>query len=231
MAVDTKKSLRNQVLYSIYVRNYSKEGTFAAVQADLDRIKALGTDIIWLLPIHPTGEKNRKGSLGSPYAIRDYRAVNPEFGTLDDFRHLVDAIHARGMKCIIDVVYNHTSPDSWLAENHPEWFYHKPDGSLGNRFGDWWDVADLDYSHLRALGLPDRNAQDLGPPRRRLPLRCRAARPAGVLEARPRRGRDRPSRLLLAVRIGRARLPCRRPRAGLCEPVRRRALSGVRRRL
>ena len=147
MAVDTKKSLRNQVLYSIYVRNYSKEGTFDAVQADLDRIKALGTDIIWLLPIHPTGEKNRKGSLGSPYAIRDYRAVNPEFGTLDDFRHLVDAIHARGMKCIIDVVYNHTSPDSWLAENHPEWFYHKPDGSLGNRFGDWWDVADLDYSH------------------------------------------------------------------------------------
>ena len=147
MAVDTKKSLRNQVLYSIYVRNYSKEGTFAAVQADLDRVKALGTDIIWLLPIHPTGEKNRKGSLGSPYAIRDYRAVNPEFGTLDDFRHLVDAIHARGMKCIIDVVYNHTSPDSWLAENHPEWFYHKPDGSLGNRFGDWWDVADLDYSH------------------------------------------------------------------------------------
>ena len=147
MAVDTEKSLRNQVLYSIYVRNYSKEGTFAAVQADLDRIRALGTDIIWLLPIHPTGEKNRKGSLGSPYAIRDYRAVNPEFGTLDDFKHLVDAIHARGMKCIIDVVYNHTSPDSWLAQNHPEWFYHKADGSLGNRFGDWSDVADLDYSH------------------------------------------------------------------------------------
>ena len=147
MAVDTEKTLRNQVLYSIYVRNYSEAGTFAAVQADLDRIKALGTDIIWLLPIHPTGEKHRKGTLGSPYAIRDYRAVNPEFGTLDDFRHLVDAIHGRGMKCIIDVVYNHTSPDSWLAEHHPEWFFHKPDGSLGNRFGDWWDVADLDYSH------------------------------------------------------------------------------------
>ena len=147
MAVDTEKSLRNQVLYSVYVRNYSEEGTFAAVQRDLDRIRALGTDIIWLMPIHPTGEKHRKGTLGSPYAIRDYRAVNPEFGTLDDFRHLVDAIHDHGMKCIIDVVYNHTSPDSWLAENHPEWFFHKPDGSLGNRFGDWWDVADLDYSH------------------------------------------------------------------------------------
>ena len=147
MAVDTEKTIRNQVLYSIYVRNYSEAGTFTAVQADLDRIKALGTDIIWLLPIHPTGEKHRKGTLGSPYAIRDYRAVNPEFGTLDDFRHLVDAIHDRGMKCIIDVVYNHTSPDSWLAEHHPEWFFHKPDGTLGNRFGDWWDVADLDYSH------------------------------------------------------------------------------------
>ena len=147
MALDTAKTLRNQILYSIYVRNYSQEGTFAAVERDLDRIKALGADIIWLLPIHPTGELHRKGTLGSPYAIRDYRAVNPEFGTLDDFRHLVDAIHTRGMKCIIDVVYNHTSPDSWLAENHPEWFYHKPDGTLGNRFGDWWDVADLDYSH------------------------------------------------------------------------------------
>lgn len=146
MARDTAKSLRNQVLYSIYVRNYSQAGTFAAVQADLERIKALGTDMIWLLPIHPTGELNRKGSLGSPYAIRDYRAVNPEFGTMEDFISLVDAIHAHGMKCIIDVVYNHTSPDSWLAKNHPEWFYHKPDGSLGNRFGNWADVADLDYS-------------------------------------------------------------------------------------
>lgn len=170
------------------------------MQADLDRIKALGTDIIWLLPIHPTGEKHRKGTLGSPYAIRDYRAVNPEFGTLDDFRHLVDAIHDRGMKCIIDVVYNHTSPDSWLAEHHPEWFFHKPDGSLGNRFGDWWDVADLDYSHKELWESPDRNAQILGAPRRRLPLRRCTACPAGVLEAGEGRGGRRPSRLLLAVR-------------------------------
>ena len=150
MAVDTEKTLRNQVLYSIYVRNYSEAGTFTAVQADLDRIKALGTDIIWLLPIHPIGEKCRKGALGSPYAIRDYRAVNPEFGTLEDFRALAEAVHAHGMRLIIDVVYNHTSPDSWLAENHPEWFYHKPDGSFGNRIGEWSDIIDLDYAH-RAL--------------------------------------------------------------------------------
>lgn len=146
MATQTSKDLRNMVMYSIFVRNYSPEGTFAAVQEDLDRIQRLGVDIIWLMPIHPIGTVGRKGALGSPYAIRDYRAVNPEFGTLEDFKSLVDAIHARGMKCIIDVVYNHTSPDSWLAQNHPEWFYRKPDGSFGNKVGEWADVIDLDYT-------------------------------------------------------------------------------------
>ena len=147
MAKNTDKNDRNQIMYSIFVRNYTAEGTFEGVRRDLDRIRGLGTDIIWLMPIHPTGEKCRKGTLGSPYAIRDYRAVNPEFGTLEEFQRLVDDIHAHGMKCVIDVVYNHTSPDSWLAEHHPEWFYHKPDGSFGNRVGEWWDVIDLDYSN------------------------------------------------------------------------------------
>lgn len=147
MAVNTSESYRELVMYSVFVRNYSEEGTFEGVRKDLDRIKALGVDIIWLLPIHPVGKKARKGTLGSPYAISDYRGINPEFGTLDDFRRLVAAIHERGMKCVIDVVYNHTSPDSWLAVNHPEWFYHKPDGSFGNRIGDWSDVIDLDYGN------------------------------------------------------------------------------------
>ncbi len=145
MAVCTPKEYRNQVLYSIFVRNYSQEGTFQAVEQDLDRIKALGVDIIWLMPIQPIGEKARKGTVGSPYALRDYRAVNPDFGTVEDLKSLVQQCHARDMKCIIDVVYNHTSPDSVLAEEHPEWFYHKPDGSFGNRVGDWHDVIDLDY--------------------------------------------------------------------------------------
>lgn len=147
MALDTSKSLRNQVMYSIFVRQYSPEGTFQKVQEDLPRIRALGVDIIWLLPIHPIGKKNRKGSLGSPYAIQDYRAINPKLGTLESFQQLVEAIHAQNMKCIIDVVYNHTSPDSWLAENHPEWFYHKADGSFGNKIGDWSDIIDLDYTN------------------------------------------------------------------------------------
>lgn len=147
MAVTTKKEYRNQVLYSVYVRNHSEEGGFEAVRRDLERIRSLGVDMIWLMPIHPIGTKARKGTLGSPYAISDYRAVNPEFGTLEDFRRLADDIHRLGMKCIIDVVYNHTSPDSWLARNHPEWFYHKADGSLGNHVGEWSDIVDLDYSH------------------------------------------------------------------------------------
>ena len=147
MARNTKTELRNQVMYSVYVRNYSEEGTFAAVERDLDRIKELGVDIIWFMPIHPVGEKAKKGKLGSPYAIKNYREINPEFGTIDDFKSVVNAIHEKGMKCIIDVVYNHTSPDSWLVENHPEYFYKKEDGSMGNHVGDWTDIVDLDYNN------------------------------------------------------------------------------------
>ena len=146
MALGTPKSYRNQIMYSVYVRNHTPEGTFQALRGDLKRIRALGVDIIWLMPIHPIGKKARKGTLGSPYAISDYRAVNPEYGTMEDFKALVEDIHSLGMKCIIDVVYNHTSPDSWLVENHPEWFYHKPDGSFGNHVGDWSDIVDLDYN-------------------------------------------------------------------------------------
>ncbi len=147
MAENTEKTWRNQVIYSIFVRNHTQEGTFEGVRRDLPRIRELGADVIWLLPVHPIGEKARKGVLGSPYAIRDYRGVNPEYGTLDDFRRLVDEAHRLGMKCIIDVVYNHTSPDSVLAAEHPEWFYHKEDGSFGNRVGDWSDIIDLDYKN------------------------------------------------------------------------------------
>lgn len=146
MAWDTSKALRQQVMYCVYVRQYSKEGTFEKVREDLTRIRDLGVDILWLLPIHPIGKTCRKGVLGSPYAIRDYRAVNEEYGTMQDFERLAGEVHRLGMRLIIDVVYNHTSPDSWLAQNHPEWFYHKADGSFGNRIGEWSDIIDLDYN-------------------------------------------------------------------------------------
>jgi len=146
MALTTDPALQNQVVYSVYVRAHTPEGTFNAIIPDLDRIRALGVDIIWFMPIHPIGEKGKKGSLGCPYANRDYRAVNPAYGTTEDFERLCAEIHKRGMKVMIDVVYNHTSPDSVLWETHPEFFYKRPDGSPGNRVGDWTDVIDLDYS-------------------------------------------------------------------------------------
>ena len=147
MASNTDIALRDSILYSIYVRSHTEEGTFLSIIPDLKRIKALGTDIIWFMPIHPIGVKNKKGSLGCPYANRDYRTVNPCYGTMEDFRKLVDAIHALDMKCMIDVVYNHTSPDATLVTEHPEFYYRKPDGSFGNKTGDWSDVIDLDYSN------------------------------------------------------------------------------------
>ena len=147
MAKNTNKELRNMMMYQVFVRNFSSAGNFKSVSEKIEYIRSLGTDIVWFMPIHPIGEQKRKGTLGSPYAIRDYRSVNPEFGTLNDFTELVDNIHSHGMKCIIDVVYNHTSPDSVLAKDHPDWFFHKSDGSFGNRVGDWSDIIDLDYSN------------------------------------------------------------------------------------
>ena len=108
MAANTDPKLQNQIIYSVYVRNHTPEGTFRAVIPDLDRIRALGTDIIWFLPIHPIGVEGKKGTLGCPYANRDYRSVNPAYGTMDDFKELVREIHTRGMKCMIDVVPRRT---------------------------------------------------------------------------------------------------------------------------
>jgi 1,4-alpha-glucan branching enzyme len=106
---------KNATIYEVNVRQFTPEGTFAAFEKHLPRLKAMGVDILWLMPINPIGEKNRKGSLGSYYAVKDYKAVNPEFGNKDDFKHLVDAAHALGMKVIIDWVANHSSPDNvWI---------------------------------------------------------------------------------------------------------------------
>lgn len=138
---------RNSSLYSIFVRNYSEEGTFHGILPDLQRIKDMGFDIIWLMPIHPIGAKNRKGSLGSPYSISDFFKINPEYGTENDFKSFLQRSHELGLKVIIDVVYHHTSWDSRLMDEKPEWFYHKEDGTIGNKVGDWSDIADLDFRH------------------------------------------------------------------------------------
>ena len=135
------------VLYQLNTRQFTSEGTFKAAQKQLPRLAAMGVDIIWLMPIHPIGEANRKGSLGSPYAVRDYRAVNPELGTEAEFRAFVDEAHRLGLKVILDWVANHSAYDNPLTQSHPEWYTRTPEGALTSPAGtDWSDVADFDYS-------------------------------------------------------------------------------------
>ena len=135
------------VIYQMNTRQFTKEGTFKAAQAQLPRLAQMGVRIIWLMPIHPIGEANRKGSLGSPYAVRDYRAVNPELGTEAEFRAFVDEAHRLGLKVILDWVANHSSYDNPLTQSHPEWYSRTPEGALMSPVGtDWSDVADFDYS-------------------------------------------------------------------------------------
>ncbi len=147
MAESTSTAWRSLLFYQVYVRNFSEDGNFKAVEKELKRIKDLGTDVLYLLPVHPIGVKNRKGTLGSPYSIKDYRAINEELGTMDDFQSLIKATHAAGMKCMIDIVFNHTSYDSWLFEHHKEWFYQNEKGEYTNRVADWWDITDLDFKN------------------------------------------------------------------------------------
>ena len=147
MAQNTPVWLKHAVIYEVYVPGYSQDGTFDGVTADLERIKALGTDIVWLMPIHPIGEEGRKGSLGSPYAIKDYREINPLLGDEASLKRLIDQTHHLGMKIIIDVVYNHTARDSVLVKEHPEWFMKDPNGKMTRKVADWSDVYDLDYSN------------------------------------------------------------------------------------
>ncbi|MEM6782951.1 MAG: alpha-amylase family glycosyl hydrolase [Bacteroidota bacterium] len=141
------------VLYEVFVRNFSEEGTFAAVTARLDSLQALGVNTLWLMPIHPISEANRKGTLGSPYAIQDYKAVNPFLGTEDDFRALVDATHERGMKLIIDWVANHTGWDNAWIETHPDYYTQNENGEIiiprdnAGNLTDWTDTADLNYDN------------------------------------------------------------------------------------
>lgn len=147
MAYNTDLNLRNKVIYQVFPRQYSNKGNLKGVTDDLQRIKELGTDIIYLLPIHPIGVKNKKGTLGCPYSIQDYRKICPDLGTVEDLKELINKTHELGMKIIIDVVYNHTSRDSRLLHEHPEYFYKNKLGEFANRVGDWWDVTDLDYSN------------------------------------------------------------------------------------
>jgi glycosidase len=138
-------------LYEVFVQDFSSTGDFRGVIAGLDRIQATGANTVWLMPIHPIGVVNRKGTLGSPYAVKDYRAINPAYGTVADFRALVQAVHARGMKLILDWVPDHTAPDHPWVRQHPDFYVRDQNGKPsvprdpGGKLTDWDDVVQLDY--------------------------------------------------------------------------------------
>ena len=133
------------VIYEVNTRQFTPEGTFKAFANHLPRLQELGVDILWFMPIQTIGEKDRKGSLGSYYSIKDYIEVNSEFGTLDDFKEVVETAQSMGMKVILDWVANHTSRDAVWVNEHPEWYVRDSLGDL-NVMYDWTDIAQLDYS-------------------------------------------------------------------------------------
>jgi glucoamylase len=137
--------VRDGVIYEIYPRAFSQQGNFNAITARLDELKDLGVTILWLMPIHPIGQEKKKGTIGSPYAVRDYYAINSDYGTANDLKRLVREAHARGLKVIIDIVANHTSWDSVLMK-HPEFYKRDAQGNITYPY-DWYDIAALNYQN------------------------------------------------------------------------------------
>ncbi|ADB38559.1 alpha-amylase family glycosyl hydrolase [Spirosoma linguale] len=144
---------KNATIYEVNIRQFSAEGNFKAVEEQLPRLKELGVDIVWLMPIYPISQKNKKGTLGSPYAIADYKSVNPAYGTLADFKSLVNRAHALGLRIVLDWVANHTGWDHVWVNEHPDW-YTKVNGKMiapidpkTGKPTEWTDVVDLNYDN------------------------------------------------------------------------------------
>src|ERR1041385_1731534 len=137
--------VRDGVIYEIYPRAFTQQGDFNGITARLDELKELGVTILWLMPIHPIGQEKKKGTIGSPYAVRDYYGINPDYGTADDLKRLVSEAHARGLKVIIDIVANHTTWDSVLMKR-PEFYKHDAEGRITYPY-DWYDIAALNYGN------------------------------------------------------------------------------------
>jgi glycosidase len=145
--------MERPALYEVFVRDFSPSGKFSGVQEGLPRIESTGANVIWLMPIYPLGKINKKGSVGSPYSIADYRGINPDFGTAAELHQLIDAAHARHMKVILDFVANHTAWDHVWIRDHADRYTHDANGKISvpldnnGRLTNWTDTADLNYSN------------------------------------------------------------------------------------
>ncbi|MFN5181518.1 MAG: alpha-amylase family glycosyl hydrolase [Bacteroidota bacterium] len=142
-----KDPISKEVIYEMNVRQFTPEGTFNSASNHLGRLNKMGVDIVWLMPINPIGKLNRKGSLGSYYAVQDYKKINPEFGNEADLKSFIKKVHDLKMKVIIDWVANHSAPDNvWANSGKLSWYTLDSNGKLQPTIGtDWWDVADLNY--------------------------------------------------------------------------------------
>jgi glycosidase len=145
-ARSSPKWLHEGLIYEVFPRDFSPAGNLNGVTARLDDLKNLGVTVVWLMPVHPIGEKGRKGQYGSPYSIKDYYAIDPNYGTVDDLKHLVSEAHRRGMKVIMDLVANHTAWDSVMMA-HPEFYKQDKNGNIIPPVPEWTDVAGLNYSN------------------------------------------------------------------------------------
>mgnify|MGYP003340510765 FL=1 len=144
--IQTPDWMKNSVIYEVNTRQFNATGTFKSFAPEIPRIKNLGVDVLWFMPIYPIGKLNRKGGLGSYYSIKNYHEVNPEFGTLADFKAVVNQAHAQGLKVILDWVGNHTAWDHpWITE-HPDWYVHDSTGKIITPW-DWTDVAQLNFKN------------------------------------------------------------------------------------
>lgn len=141
-----EKTSKTQVFYQIFTRNFTSSGDFQGIIKHLDYLSTLGATCLYLMPINTIGKVGRKGRLGSPYSIKDYYEINPEYGTLEDFKNLISLTHEKNMKVMIDIVFNHTSRDSYISKAHPSWMYKNKEGKMANKVGEWTDVYDLDLS-------------------------------------------------------------------------------------
>jgi cyclomaltodextrinase len=135
------------IIYQVFPRVFTHEGDFRALQQKLDYIQQLGVNILWLMPIYPIGEKDRKGTIGSPFSVKNFRKINPDYGTQEDFRNLVNEIHQRNMKVIIGIVPNHSSNDNNLMKDHPSWFMQDSLGNFTREVGGWSDITDFNYEN------------------------------------------------------------------------------------
>jgi len=148
-AVSHTEWSKNATIYEVNIRQYTPEGTFNAFSESLPRLKEMGVKILWIMPISPIGEENRKGTEGSYYSVKDFKAINPNFGTMADFKALVKKAHSMDMKVIVDWVTNHSAFDNVWTKDHKDWYNLDSIGGLQPPQGtDWWDVADLNYDNM-----------------------------------------------------------------------------------